>query len=116
MLVIDPLAARVLPALLGREWVTPNRLTGLSGVVGLASGAALLSGRTRSGALLFEVRFLLDCLDGKVARMRGVKSSYGHFADGAVDFAGTAWAGLAVGAWMARSGRVPREVALLPLA
>lgn len=116
VLVVDPVAARLLPALLPRSWVTPNRITALSGVLGLASGAAFLVDRPRTAAVLFEGRFLLDCLDGKVARMRGVKSEYGHFLDVVTDFAGTTWTTAAFGMWLARSGRLPPHAALAPLA
>lgn len=116
VLAVDPVAARLLPALLRRDWVTPNRITALSGVVGLASGAAFLAGRPRTAAVLFEGRFLLDCLDGKVARMHGVKSEYGHYLDVVTDFFGTTWATAAFGVWLARSGELRPQAALVPLA
>ena len=37
------------------------------------------------GAVLFEVRFLVDCLDGKVARARGLTSARGAAFDLATD-------------------------------
>ncbi len=115
VLVIDPVAAKLLPPMLARPWITPNRVTAASGVLGLASGVAFISGKPRTGALLYEGRFLLDCLDGKLARMQGVKSHYGHFLDTVVDFGGTAWASTALGVWLVRTGALRREFMLLPV-
>ena len=115
VLAVDPLAARLLPPMVRRSWITPNRVTVVSGVLGLASGSAFLAGSPRTGAALYEIRFLCDCLDGKLARLRGTSSRYGHFLDIAVDFAGTAWGAVALGVWLARSGAVHRDHALLLL-
>ena len=116
VLAVDPVAARLLPAMVRRSWITPNRVTVVSGALGLASGSAFLAGSPRTGAALYEIRFLCDCLDGKLARVRGTSSRYGHFLDIAVDFAGTAWSAVALGVWLARSGAVRRDHALLLLA
>jgi phosphatidylglycerophosphate synthase len=85
VLAIDPIAARLVPALSGVRAVTPTRLTLTAFVLGLASVVAFAAGELALGAILFEVRFLLDCLDGKLARYRGTSSPAGAFVDVACD-------------------------------
>jgi phosphatidylglycerophosphate synthase len=72
----DPVAiplARLLAALR----VNPNVITVLSIVCGIVPGVLFAMGYWVWAALLFEFRFLLDCVDGKVARLRGVTSELG---------------------------------------
>ena len=85
MLVIDPLALLVLPALLRRSWVTPFRLTAAAAALGVGSAASFATGHLVAGALLYELRFFVDCLDGKLARLRGTSSPRGAFFDFACD-------------------------------
>lgn len=71
-----------------RLGITPNRITLLSGVAGVAAGAcyyhALEGGVpfTLAGAALLFVAVILDCADGMLARLRGETSRFG---DGMVD-------------------------------
>lgn len=85
VLVIDPLALPVLALLVRLPWVTPLRLT----VVGAAFGAAAVvsfgTGHLLLGAILFELRFYFDCLDGKLARAQGLASPRGAFLDLTMD-------------------------------
>jgi phosphatidylglycerophosphate synthase len=85
VVAIDPLAVRLVPWLSRRRAVTPARLTVAGFVLGLLAAAAFVAGRPVAGAILFEVRFLLDCLDGKLARFRGATSEAGAFVDVAGD-------------------------------
>jgi phosphatidylglycerophosphate synthase len=79
--VIDPVALWVLPTLLKRPWVTPFRLTATAAVLGLLSAVSFGSGHLVLGAVLYELRFFVDCLDGKLARLRGMSSRRGAFFD-----------------------------------
>ncbi len=83
VLFIDPIAIRLL-WLLVRVWpgVTPNAVTFASLVAGLAAGYAFFTGHLIWGALLYQFSYLLDCVDGKVARLRGLVSPLGAFWDG----------------------------------
>jgi phosphatidylglycerophosphate synthase len=74
-------ALRVLPMLLKRPWVTPFRLTAVAAVLGVLSAAAFALGWLVLAAVLYELRFFIDCLDGKVARLRGLSSARGAFFD-----------------------------------
>jgi phosphatidylglycerophosphate synthase len=63
---------------------TPNQITVMSFIFGLLSACCFLNG-TRyyliAGALLFEFSFILDCIDGRIARLKGLKSIFGAYLD-----------------------------------
>jgi phosphatidylglycerophosphate synthase len=64
--------------------VTPNQLTCLMVLAGLAAGAALLIPGLPGallGALLIQLYLLLDCVDGEVARWREQTSITGVYLD-----------------------------------
>lgn len=68
--------------------VTPNHLTTLRLLAGLAGVAALGDGSylwTNVGALLFVLSNFLDHTDGELARMSGKTSRFGHAYDLACD-------------------------------
>ncbi|XVV08964.1 CDP-alcohol phosphatidyltransferase family protein [Actinoplanes sp. CA-131856] len=84
VLLVDPLAARLVKLVAPFRSVTPNRLTVLAFVVGL--GSALCFWRASypwllAGALLFHLSFVLDCMDGKIARLREESSPFGSWLD-----------------------------------
>ncbi|UCM91318.1 CDP-alcohol phosphatidyltransferase family protein [Streptomyces marincola] len=64
--------------------ISPNQLTYLMVVAGVAAGAALLvpglAGAV-AAALLIQLYLLLDCVDGEVARWRGQTSITGVYLD-----------------------------------
>lgn len=82
---VDPVAVRVLPWIVGRRAVTPNRITAFAFVVGGISVGLFAAGHLVAGALCYELRFFLDCLDGKVARVRGESSALGAAFDRLAD-------------------------------
>lgn len=84
-LTVDPLADPLARRLAPYRWVTPNRITGLALLLGIAAGACFLTGQLRWGGALFLTRFFLDCLDGKVARLQGTASARGALFDIASD-------------------------------
>jgi phosphatidylglycerophosphate synthase len=79
--VIDVLVRPVLWLVTPWRFVTPMRVTLSSTVLGLGSAALFLGGHLRSGAILFELHFLFDCIDGKLARLRNIASTRGELAD-----------------------------------
>jgi phosphatidylglycerophosphate synthase len=96
---VDPLAAPLVARLKSSRAVTPNRLTAMSVLVALGAGAVFALGPLWIGALLFQLSFLLDCMDGKLAALRGERDPSGALHDTIGDclrFTG-AGAGLAVG-------------------
>ena len=77
--------AAVLVYFLRRTPVTPNQVTFLSLLVSLLSCAALLFWRHPTGLLLAAVliygAFVLDCVDGQLARITGKTSAVGSYLD-----------------------------------
>ncbi len=110
VLVVDPLAIRVLPVLVHARVVTPLRITGLAAVLGAASAGLFFAGQLVFAALLFELRFLVDCLDGKLARVRGTASPRGAFADLAADVVLVSGAIAGLGWHLAHDRGVPFEL------
>jgi phosphatidylglycerophosphate synthase len=100
VLVIDPVAVRLVPLLARRRWLNPTRITLTAFVLGLISAALFLEGPLWLAAVLFELRFLLDCLDGKLARHTGTSSVFGAALDNACDLGATT---LCLGAFAART-------------
>jgi phosphatidylglycerophosphate synthase len=88
VLLVDPLASRLLRVVGRAAWITPTRLTATAFLLGLAAAAALLRatpGWLVIGALLYHVSFVVDCMDGKIARLRGTGSIVGSWLDFALD-------------------------------
>ena len=72
---------------LKNSWVSPNHLTTLRLVTGLAAAAALTVGNIPIGAWLFVLSNFLDHTDGELARLSGKTSKWGHLYDLACDAA-----------------------------
>lgn len=84
VLLVDPLAAPVVRFLANHTRVTPNQLSSLAFLLGLGSAGAFLAADYRwlvVGAVLFYLAFYVDCLDGKVARLKGTGSTWGQWLD-----------------------------------
>jgi hypothetical protein len=83
-------AARALLPILGRiKWLTPNHVTYTHIAFGLAA-ASLVAFTEGKGWLvlafiLCEVRMILDCFDGVLARARGTSSPFGRALDEIAD-------------------------------
>ena len=86
--VARPLAALLLVPL-ARTRVTPNQVT-LATLVVFAAGAAMLALRPGRGALvgaaaILELSYVLDCVDGQLARWKGTSSPVGAHLDFLMD-------------------------------
>jgi phosphatidylglycerophosphate synthase len=103
VLAVDPLAVPAVRWLAKHRVLTPDQVTWLALLVALPIGIAFALGRIGLivGALLFYVAFLLDCIDGKLARAIGTSSPKGktldNLADGARRASGSI--GLAIYLW-----------------
>jgi phosphatidylglycerophosphate synthase len=96
----DARLARRLVMPLIDSWVTPNHLTTLRLVVGLAAAAAFIPGSyvwSNLAALLLIVSNFLDHTDGELARMSGKTSRFGHIYDLASDAVVTILLFIAIG-------------------
>ncbi len=84
----DARFAHWLVAPLRNTWVTPNHLTTVRLLVGLAAAASFVPGIylwSNVAALLLIVSNFLDHTDGELARLSGKTSRFGHFYDLASD-------------------------------
>jgi phosphatidylglycerophosphate synthase len=82
--LVDPLAARLVRVVSPWRAVTPNRLTVAAFLVGLVAAACFWRGTWGwliAGAALFHLSFVLDCMDGKIARLNGTGSVFGAWLD-----------------------------------
>jgi phosphatidylglycerophosphate synthase len=92
-----PIARRIVDLLVHTP-ITPNQVTLIAALIGVAAGITVgfSVGRPRvlltGGGLLF-LSVVLDCCDGQLARRKGISSTYGAILDGIGDYA----VGLALG-------------------
>jgi phosphatidylglycerophosphate synthase len=110
VLLVDPLAVRLVRLVAPYRWITPNRLTTAAFAVGVGAAACFWQ-QSRlwliAGAVLFHVSFVLDCMDGKVARLTGNGSVFGAWMDYVFDrFRVVACTVGLMGGQYARTGRV----------
>ena len=97
----DARLARRLIMPLKNTWVTPNHLTTVRLLVGLAGAAAFMPGTygwSNIGALLLVLSNFLDHTDGELARVSGKSSRVGHVYDLASDAVVTILLFVAIGA------------------
>ncbi|MFE7466250.1 CDP-alcohol phosphatidyltransferase family protein [Streptomyces sp. NPDC057499] len=84
VLLVDPVATRMLIVMARFKFITPNRVTWGALFVGLGSAYFFLKGDTLSlaiGAGLYHLSFILDCIDGKLARLKGNGTVFGGWLD-----------------------------------
>lgn len=82
--LVDPLAGPLVRLVSPWQWATPNFLSLSAFVVGLGAAACFWQGSygwLLAGALLFHLAFVLDCMDGKIARLNGTGSVFGTWLD-----------------------------------
>jgi archaetidylinositol phosphate synthase len=108
----DARLARRLIAPLKDTRVTPNHLTTLRLIVGLAAALAFCPGSygwSNIAALLLVISNFLDHTDGELARLTGKTSRIGHIYDLASDAVVTTLLFIAVGAGVAANPRIDLE-------
>jgi phosphatidylglycerophosphate synthase len=82
--LVDPLASRLVRLVSPWRWATPNLITVGAFVLGLGAAASFAQHSYRwvlAGAVLFHLSFVLDCMDGKIARLNGTGSVFGAWLD-----------------------------------
>ncbi len=88
VLLVDPLAVRLTRWLAARDRVTPDRITVAAFALGIGAACCFLRGTPSwliAGALLYHAGFVLDCCDGKIARLKGTGSPFGAWLDFMLD-------------------------------
>jgi phosphatidylglycerophosphate synthase len=82
--LVDPLASRLVWLVSPWRWVTPDLLTLSAFLIGAGAAACFWRGGygwVVAGAVLFHLSFVLDCMDGKIARLNGTGSVFGAWLD-----------------------------------
>lgn len=96
--------------------VSPNQVTLVSALVGVAGAVAIALGSYSWlvwGAVLYALSNVLDCSDGQLARMTGRFSRYGRIYDGVADYVVGLATFLAIGIGWRPEGSSPLEWWLL---
>lgn len=84
VLLVDPVATPLVRLTAMRTRITPNQITWGAFLLGLVSAAFFALGDWRwliAGAVVYHLSFILDCMDGKVARLTGTGSVFGAWLD-----------------------------------
>ena len=71
--------------------ILPYQVTFISLLLALAAGFFFLLGEHHFiviGAVLFQLSYLMDCVDGEIARIKGTGSGFGRWLDSSSDFIG----------------------------
>jgi len=77
--------AAVIVIIINPTSITPNMVTGLSFFLNLIANYQILSGELGLAALFFFISFIMDCVDGQLARKRDTISKFGIYLDLVLD-------------------------------
>jgi phosphatidylglycerophosphate synthase len=117
VLVVDPLAVRLVGLLRRFDGITPTAVTVVAHLLGFVTAAMFVTGWLVPGALLFELRFVLDCADGKLARVQGTSSAAGAYLDYVGDYVVVAANVVGLALYLGWEDRIPMAIAVgLPAA
>jgi phosphatidylglycerophosphate synthase len=81
VILIRPFSMRISWFLVNFTKLTPTQLSFLGLFVGIGGAVAFYYQMFILGAILSLARYLFDCFDGIVARVKGITSKYGAFLD-----------------------------------
>ncbi|MBW5422507.1 CDP-alcohol phosphatidyltransferase family protein [Streptomyces sp. BG9H] len=84
VLLVDPVATPLVRSTAMRTRITPNQITWGAFLLGLGSAACFALGDWKwlaLGAVVYHLSFILDCMDGKIARLTGQGSVFGAWLD-----------------------------------
>jgi phosphatidylglycerophosphate synthase len=82
--LVDPLAGRLVVGTANRTSITPNQITWGALFLGLGSAGCFFMADWKwliLGAVLYHLSFVLDCMDGKIARLKGTGTVLGGWLD-----------------------------------
>jgi len=71
--------------LLAKTRVTPNQITWAAFVIALLSFISFIFGHNIVGGLLVQLSSIVDGVDGSLARLKGMTSTFGGFLDSVLD-------------------------------
>ncbi|MER5948742.1 CDP-alcohol phosphatidyltransferase family protein [Streptomyces sp. NPDC001904] len=84
VLLVDPVATPLVRLTARWTRITPNQITWGALILGLGAAGCFAMGDWRwliAGAVVYHLSFILDCMDGKVARLTGQGSVFGAWLD-----------------------------------
>ena len=84
-----PIAHLVLSGIADWSFITPNRLTILSFILTILTVALILSGLPENlfiAGIILQLAYIIDCMDGQLARYRQTVSRIGSFLDKLSDY------------------------------
>jgi phosphatidylglycerophosphate synthase len=88
VLLVDPVAVHIVRWVAPYRRITPNLISVIAFTFGLGAAVCFLFATPWwlvAGALLFHIAFVLDCVDGKVARLTGTGTVFGAWLDYMMD-------------------------------
>ncbi|REE98208.1 CDP-alcohol phosphatidyltransferase family protein [Thermomonospora umbrina] len=88
VLLVDPIAIRLTLVVANRTSITPNQLTAVAFALGMGAAGCFALGSPGwlvIGALLYHVGFVVDCMDGKIARLKRTGTLFGGWLDFMLD-------------------------------
>lgn len=88
VIVINPFVYKLTLIFANYTRFTPNQITSMSFIIGILSACAFLHGTWPYmvlGAFLFESSYIVDCTDGRIARLKGLESKFGAYLDTMTD-------------------------------
>ncbi|PRX40343.1 CDP-alcohol phosphatidyltransferase-like enzyme [Planifilum fimeticola] len=97
--LVDPIASRIMLPIANHTNITPNQITVIAFLLGILSAVCFFQGTPVfliAGALLFHLSFTFDCIDGKLARLKGNGTMFGMWLDYMLDRARVALCSLAL--------------------
>lgn len=84
VLIIDPIAGRLLVPIANRTSLRPIHLTFIAAIAGLVAALCFWQATPIYlvwGAIAFHISFIFDCMDGKLARLKSQQSFLGTWVD-----------------------------------
>src|SRR5690606_29207706 len=84
VLLVDPTVCHLVRVAARYPWLTPNLLTAIAFALGLSAAGSILDGWPGcllAAAVLYHAAFMVDCMDGKIARLLGTGSVLGGWLD-----------------------------------
>ncbi len=103
--------AGVIVAVARHTPITPNMLSCMAGLVGLAGGVFLSLGEGVLGACFIMGFLILDCTDGQLARLRGGGGALGRVMDGVGDLTATVAISIGLLLWIYRQTDIVQALA-----
>ncbi len=113
--------AAVIVYILKNTPITPNQVTLISAIVCLVASLVFVTIPTYQGlvigALIYQFSFILDCVDGQLARIRQIASPLGHLFDFTMDEikALMIFGAIAIRLWIASSNNIHLLIGLIGL-